>query len=246
MYTIKELADLAGTTTRTLRYYDQLNLLQPAEIGDNGYRYYSRENLLTLQQILFFRELDLPLKEIQFLLSRPDFQVLPALRQHQRALQLKVQRHRKLLDTVENTIQALEGDQEMSEKEYFNGFDEKQYLEEARELWGDTPHFQESQRKWSSYSGEQKEKIKELGGEITRRMVTKNPQAQPGDPAVQDAVEEYYQYLNRYFYTCEVEFLRGLADMWVQDPRFAVNYERIREGGAEFVRDAVHLYCDRQ
>ena len=85
-----------------------------------------------------------------------------------------------------------------------------------------------------------------LGGEITRRMVAEDPQTRPDDPAVQAAVGEYYDYLNRYFYACEVEFLRGLADMWVQDPRFAVNYERIRQGGAKFVREAVHLFCDRQ
>jgi hypothetical protein len=77
-------------------------------------------------------------------------------------------------------------------------------------------------------------------------MVTENPDASPGDPDVQAAVGEYYAYINKYFYKCEVEFLRGLADMWVNDPRFAINYEHIREGGAAFVREAVHIYCDRQ
>lgn len=76
-------------------------------------------------------------------------------------------------------------------------------------------------------------------------MVTENPDASPDDPDIQSAVGEYYAYLNKYFYTCEVGFLRGLADMWEEDPRFAVNYERIREGGATFVREAVHIYCDR-
>ena len=75
-------------------------------------------------------------------------------------------------------------------------------------------------------------------------MVTENPGTKPDDLDVQAAVGDYYDYLNKYFYTCEVEYLRGLADMWVQDPRFAVNYERIREGGALFVQDAVHIYCD--
>jgi hypothetical protein len=76
-------------------------------------------------------------------------------------------------------------------------------------------------------------------------MVTENPQANPEDGEVQAAVGEYYQYLNTYFYHCDLAFFRGLADMWVQDPRFAVNYERIREGGAAFVRQAVHHYCDQ-
>jgi hypothetical protein len=76
-------------------------------------------------------------------------------------------------------------------------------------------------------------------------MVSEDPEASPDDADVQAAIGEYHAYLNQYFYTCEISFLRGLADGWVQDPRFAINYERIREGGAAFVREAVHLYCDR-
>ena len=245
MYTIKELADLAGTTPRALRYYQQLQLLEPALIGENGYRYYDRENLLTLQQILFFRELALPLKEIQFIFSRPDFQLLPALHNHQQALLEKIARLEALLDTVASTIQDLEGELTMSDQDLFQGFDEKNYQEEAERLWGDSPQYTESIQKWSSYSSDRKDEIKRQGGEITRSMVGNAPGISPADPSVQQAVEDYYHYLNRYFYSCDVEFLRGLADMWVQDPRFAVNYERVRQGGAEFVREAVHVFCDR-
>ena len=245
MYTIKEIADLAGVTTRTLRYYDQLGLLIPSEIGENGYRYYDHNCLLRLQQVMYFRELDVPLKEIQTILSRPDFQLLPALENHRDALKDQVKRINKLLETLGKTISSLQGEGNMPEKEYFEGFDETQYEDETRERWGGTPQYAESQRKWSSYSKDQKEEIKEEGGRISMRMVTENPEALPGDSDVQTAVGEYYAYLNKYFYSCEVEFLRGLADMWVQDPRFAVNYERIREGGAAFVREAVHIYCDQ-
>ena len=87
--------------------------------------------------------------------------------------------------------------------------------------------------------------IKEEGGRLTVRMVSEDPNASPDDPDVQAAIGEYYAYLNRCFYTCEVSFLRGLADMWAADSRFAVNYERVRPGGAAFVREAVHIYCDR-
>lgn len=245
MYTIKEIADLAGVTTRTLRYYDQLELLSPAQVGDNGYRYYDQESLLRLQQILFFRELDVPLKEIQYLINRPDFQLIKALENHRVAINNQLNRLDMLLDTLEKTINSLQGVQNMSEKEYFEGFDETLYEEEPRERWGNTSQYAESQRKWSSYSKDQQEEIKEEGGRITLRMVTEKPDASPADPDVQSAVGEYYDYLNRYFYTCEVGFLRGLADMWVEDPRFAENYEHIREGGAAFVREAVHIYCDR-
>jgi len=245
MYTIKEVADLAGVTTRTLRYYDQIDLLSPAEVGSNGYRLYDLDNLLRLQQILFFRELGIPLKEIQYNLNQPDFELLPALKNHQAAIKEKVNRYQDLLRTIENTICTLQGENSMSETEYFEGFDETRYDEETRDRWGHTPQYKESQRKWSSYSKDQKEEIKKEGARITLRMVTEDPESRPHDPDVQKAVGEYYDYLNKYFYTCEVEFLRTLSDMWVQDPRFSGNYERIREGGAAFVREAVHIYCDR-
>ena len=133
----------------------------------------------------------------------------------------------------------------MTAEEYFEGFDEASYEEETKQRWGNTPQYAESQRKWASYSNEQKQEVKAEGGRLTVRMVSENPDASPDDRDVQAAIGEYFVYLNKYFYTCDLNFLRGLADMWVTDPRFANNYERIREGGAKFVREAVHIYCDR-
>lgn len=244
-YTIKEVADLAGVSTRTIRYYDEIGLLSPAETRDNGYRYYDQDSLLMLQQIMFLRELDVPLKEIHLILNQPGFNLLSGLEKHRVALQARAARLSTLIETVNQTIAMLQGESIMSDKDYFEGFDETQYEEEAKQRWGHTSQYAESQKKWSSYSNEQKEAIKFEGGEITMRMVGNDPGLSPDDPAVQAAVGDYYAYLNKYFYTCEVEFIRNLADMWVQDPRFAINYERIREGGAEFVRQAVHIFCDR-
>jgi len=133
----------------------------------------------------------------------------------------------------------------MSAEDYFEGFDETQYEAEVQQRWGHTPQYVESQRKWASYSQDERVAIKAAGSDITVRMVGTDPQVSPDDPDVQAAVGEYYAYLNRYFYNRDLEFMRNLADMWVQDPRFAANYDRIRPGGAEFVRQAVHLYCDR-
>jgi DNA-binding transcriptional MerR regulator len=244
-YTIKEIADLAGVTTRTLRYYDQIGLLEPADTGDNGYRYYDQGSLLRLQQILFFRELDVPLKDIYLIMSRPDFNLLRALEEHRASLEYRAQRLDKLIHTVDRTIANIKGDQFMTAKDYFEGFDETQYEEETRQRWGNTPQYAESQKKWASYAKEQKQAIKVEGGRLTIRMVSDDPNASPDDPDVQAAIGEYHAYINKYFYTCDVEFLRNLADMWVEDPRFAINYERVREGGAEFVRQAIHIFCDR-
>ena len=133
----------------------------------------------------------------------------------------------------------------MDDKEYFEGFDHSQYEEEVKERWGDTPQYAESQRKWKRYSREQKAAIFKKNSEITLRMVAQ-ADSSPGDEDVQTAVGEYFKHMNESFYTFNLEFFRNLSDMWVADERFAANYEKIRPGGAKFVRQAVHIYCDNQ
>jgi DNA-binding transcriptional MerR regulator len=244
-YTIKQIADLAGVTTRTLRYYDEIGLLSPYETGDNGYRYYDQSSLLCLQQILFFRELDVPLKEIQAMMSSPDFDLVQSLEEHRRSLEARAERLLTLIETVDETIATIQGEWIMSDKEYFEGFDETQYEEEVKQRWGYTPQYAESQKKWGNYTNTQKQQIKEMMGDIHVRMVGTAGMS-PDDPSVQQAVAEFHKFLNESFYTCDAEFMRNLSNMWVEDPRFAANYENIREGGAVFVREAVHIWADTQ
>jgi hypothetical protein len=128
---------------------------------------------------------------------------------------------------------------------YIKGFDKTQYEEEARQRWGETRQYAESQKKWTSYSKAKKKAIKSEGDRLIARMVSEDPNTAPDDPNVQAAIGEYYAYINKNFYTCEVGILRGLADMWVEDPRFANKFEKIRAGGTDFVREAVQIFCDR-
>jgi len=216
-YRIKEIADLAGVTTRTIRYYDEIGLLTPVDIGVNGYRLYDSGCLLRLQQILFFRELDVPLKEIGLIINRPNFNIMDALEKHRFSLKDRAKRLNILIATIDRTIEAIQGEKEMAESDYFNGFDETFYEDEAKERWGNIPQYAESHKKWASFSKEQKEAIKAEGAHIATRMAGADPNISPGDPDVQAAVGEYHAYLNKYFYTCDVSFLRGLADMWMID-----------------------------
>lgn len=245
-YTINEIARLANVSTRTIRYYDEIGLLAPAYTGKNGYRYYDRNSLLLLQQVLFFRELEMPVKEIANILENPVFNLVETLLMHRQALQKESRRIQKLISTIDNTINMIKGDREMTDQELFVGFDEEKYAKEAKDRWGDTDAYKQSIQRWSSYSETQKEKIKNEGGEITTRMVGVHAECKPGDEVIQKAVGDYLAYLNKYFYTCNAEFLRRLSMMWVEDPRFAVNYERIREGGAQFVHEAVEIFCQNQ
>src|SRR5512145_238650 len=119
MFTVKQLSKLAGVTPRTLHHYDDIGLLKPSRIGDNGYRYYGEEALLRLQQILFYRELDFPLEDIRKIMGRRDFDVLGALQSHKEALGRQVERLNRLLNTVDNTINHLKGKKIMNEKSLF-------------------------------------------------------------------------------------------------------------------------------
>ena len=109
MFTVKQLSSLAGVTPRTLHHYDQIGLLKPSQVGENGYRYYGEESLLRLQQILFYRELDLPLDEIRKIMGRRDFDALAALENHKQELEKRIESLLGLIETVDNTILHLKG-----------------------------------------------------------------------------------------------------------------------------------------
>ena len=121
-YTVKQVAALSGVSVRTLHFYDESGLLKPAYTGKNGYRFYEEPQLLTLQQILFYRDLGFALREIEELLGRPDFHRIDALRSHRNALEERLARTRRLLETIDHTIDHLEGRKPMNGKQIFAGF----------------------------------------------------------------------------------------------------------------------------
>jgi DNA-binding transcriptional MerR regulator len=121
-YTVKQVAKMSGVSVRTLHFYDETGLLKPAYYGRNGYRFYEEPQLLTLQQILFYRELGFELKEIQRVLGRPDFQKTAALRSHRKVLQKDLGRTRQLIETIDKTIQHVKGTKKMKSEHMFTGF----------------------------------------------------------------------------------------------------------------------------
>src|ERR1051325_7025868 len=134
MFTVKQLSKLAGVTPRTLHHYDAIGLLKPSRVGDNGYRYYGEESLLRLQQILFYRELGIPLEDIKNIMGRRDFDVMGALLSHKEALKKQVTRLNRLINTVDNTILYLKGNKEMSNKQLFEAFSDEQQAEYEKEI----------------------------------------------------------------------------------------------------------------
>ncbi len=133
-YTVTKLAKLSGISVRTLHWYDEIGLLKPAYYGSNGYRYYEEEQLLILQQILFFRELGFELKQIQRILRRSDFDKIAALSSHRQVLRKNVEKTRKLIETIDKTIEHLKGTKKMNEKEMFSGFSKEKQAEYEQQI----------------------------------------------------------------------------------------------------------------
>lgn len=241
-YTVKQLADLAGVSIRTLHYYDQIGLLRPEAYGANGYRYYGESAILRLQQILFFKELDFSLEQIQAVIDQPDFDVLHALQSHRAALQRKSARLERLIQTIDTTILHLKGKTQMSKQQYFEGFSEekqKQYEQEIRQRYGGQAF--EGVTDWNSYTAEQKADIQAQSEAIYRDLAA-NMHKGPESPEVQQIIARWHQHL-RYFYEPSVERLRGLAQLYTEHPDFVATFTRIHPDLPPFLRRAIEYYC---
>jgi len=246
MYTVKQLAKLAGVSVRTLHYYDQIGLLKPSSLGGNGYRHYEGEALLKLQQILFYRELDLSLDEIKAVVGRPDFDVLTALGSHREALQGRVERLRRLIQTVDNTIDHLKGNESMNAKRLFEGFSEEEqekYALEAEQMY-DPATVKASNKKWKATTAEEKQHILEEGNQVYADMVAAMPKG-PASSEVQGIVERWRRHLE-YFWSPNDDQLLGLADLYNDDPRFRANFDKMDLKLAEFMRESVKEYVKKR
>jgi DNA-binding transcriptional MerR regulator len=240
--TIKRLAELAGVSVRTLHYYDEIGLLKPESIRANGYREYGEPAMMKLQQILFYRELDLSLEEIKSILASPDFDVMEALQAHKQALGQRVERLKRLIQTVDMTILHLKGEKKMGTKQLFEAFsDEEQekYAAEAERMY-DPEIVKASQRKWKSYTEEDKQRIGDEGNAAYAVIVAAIPFG-PASPQAQAGVELWRKHMD-YFWTPNPEQLLGLAEMYNSDARFKANFDKVDPRLAEFMLEAVGIY----
>jgi DNA-binding transcriptional MerR regulator len=242
VYTVKQLSTLAGVSIRTLHYYDEIGLLKPESVGANGYRYYGEDSLLRLQQILFYRELDLPLEDIKAIMGRRDFDVLSALEGHRRALLKRVERLNHLVETVSDTVLHLKGLKEMSQKQLFKAFSEEEqekYAQEAEQMY-DPEIVRVSQKKWKSYTAADKQRIADEGNAAYEALVTAIPLG-ASSPEAQAGVERWRKHMD-YFWTPSPEQLVGLTELYNSDPRFKANFDQVDARLAEFMREAVKIY----
>lgn len=248
-YTIQKLAHLAGVSTRTLRYYDQIGLLSPARTNEAGYRIYGTKEVDVLQQILFYKEMGLELAQIKEAIQDEEFDSLAALHSHLEKLIEKRRQIDLLIENVKKTIGKEEGKNKMSDQEKFEGFkkelvekNEQKYGKEVREKYGDEV-VDQSNAKMMGLTEEQYSHMQELGEKINLLL----EEAVKNHEYVEDEIGEqvallHKEWLGYTWPTYSTQAHRGLVQMYVLDERFKAYYDKNVEGCAEFLKQAVEYH----
>jgi DNA-binding transcriptional MerR regulator len=246
---VGEVATLASVSVRTLHHYDELGLLTPSVRSGAGYRLYSDADVATLQQVLFFKELGFALGDIVKIMHDPKFDRLEALQMQRRMLQDKAAQLTLMAEAVDAAIDAQKGGVTLDPKdmlEVFGEFDPSQYEEEVKERWGDTDAYAQSASRTKRYTKDDWARYKaeaEANGVAMKALYDAG--VAPDDPRATDVAENARLLIDRWFYDCSREMHCSLGEMYVLDPRFKANYEKLSEGLAEWFRDAIKANAAR-
>ncbi|GAB6989065.1 MerR family transcriptional regulator [Paenibacillus pini] len=240
---VKEVAKIAGISVRTLHHYDDIGLLRPEKITAAGYRIYSDDDLSKLQQILFFRELAFPLKEIKQILSSLSYDQWEVMELHRNMLLAKRARMDQMIETLEKTMRSYKGEIEMNNEEKFVGFDfnNNGYEKEARERWGN-----QAVDEWNASKNTKSEdgqtELSESMNVIYRKLASLRHES-PSSEASQAVIKEWFVFLNR-IGNYSVESFKGLGQIYVEDERFTRNIDKFGEGLSIYMRDAMEVFVD--
>lgn len=243
-HSIHEVARLAGVTSRTLRHYDALGLVPPSRTGSGGIRYYDTDALVRLQRVLLLRGLGLGLATIGEVLAGETRDV-HALHAHLEWLRQERQRLARQIASVEGTIEALEGGEKPMAENMFDGFDHTQYQDEVEQRWG-TAAYAKSDAWWRGMSDAEKSQWQERAARLGADWIAAAQAGiAPDDDAAQELARRHVEWLAGIPGTPGAvrEYVTGLGEMYVADPRFAANYGGVE--GAGFVRDALAVYAER-
>lgn len=248
-YTVKQVAQMSGVSVRTLHYYDEIGLLAPSHIGANGYRYYARPALLRLQQILFYRDLGMPLGDIANTIDDPNFNQVEALEMHRVRLTAELDRHRRLIRTIDTTINELRGDKTMQNSNPFQGFSpEKQqaYEKELVDRYGAEAQagIDNSKVKMSKMSAAQMAATKIEGNAINKELVVLIDQgAVVEDAAVQVLIERHHKWVSN-FWTPNKEAYIGLGQLYTDHADFRAFYDKYDRRLVGFLAEAMRVYAE--
>lgn len=242
MMTVNEVSKLTGVSIRTLQYYDKIDLLHPAKYTRSGYRLYDDMTLEKLQQILLFRELEFPLKDIKVIMDNPNFDRSKALEQQITLLMLKKEHLENLIDLARG-IKAI-GVNKMD----FKAFDTSkidEYAAQAKSLWGNTPEYREFEEKSKNRTAQEGQIISTQMMAIFYEFGTMLELA-PNSEKVQSQVKKLQDFITGNFYNCSDEILYSLSNMYAGGGDFTESIDKTGgKGTAEFVFQAVKIYCNK-
>jgi DNA-binding transcriptional MerR regulator len=249
-YTVNKLAKLSGVSVRTLHFYDEIGLLKPAHIGSNNYRYYEEEQLLMLQQILFFRELGLPLSEIQGIVSSSDFDKINALKSHRHILEKNLDRLQILIKTIDKTISHLRGKVTMRDVEMYDGFDPKKQQEYVEYLVDSgTITQKEIDESWDNVKSWKKgnwDQFRQEGDEVNKALVAAmNAGSKPTSAEVQDLIRRHYAWVKN-FWTPTRESYIGLGQMYLNHADFRDFYQAYHPMLVMYLVEAMVIFAERE
>ncbi|MFW6693715.1 MerR family transcriptional regulator [Streptomyces sp. MAR4 CNX-425] len=244
-WSIQEIARTAGTTSRTLRHYGELGLLRPSRVAANGYRYYDEHALVRLQRILLLRELGLGLPAIADVLDDGD--EAAALGAHLELLEQERRRIGRQIASVRTTLRKLREGEPLMADEVLDGFDHTRYEEEVTRRWGKAA-YERGDRWWRALSEEQRRDFQRRQRDIAADFAAAHAAGEAPDGAVaQEITRRQYEWIAVGWQGREpsAEAFAGLGQLYVDDPRFTANYDDHGAGTAEFVRDAMRVYAER-
>jgi MerR family transcriptional regulator, thiopeptide resistance regulator len=249
-WTVGQVAERSGVTVRTLHHYDEIGLLRPSRRSASGYRLYTDEDLVRLQHVVVYRRLGFALEEVAVLLDDPEADVAAHLRRQRAAVTSRLDELAELVTAIDRALEAEVSGMQLTPEEQRELFGEdfkEEYQEEARERWGDTEAWRQSQQRTSQYTKADWQAIKAEADGINARLVEALQTGEPADSAAaMDAAEAHRRHITRWFYDCPAEMHACISEMYVSDPRFAKTYEDMAPGLAQYVRDAVHANAARQ
>ncbi|MDQ6606066.1 MAG: MerR family transcriptional regulator [Actinomycetota bacterium] len=225
---------------RTLHHYDEIGLLSPRGRSEAGYRLYAREDLERLREILMWRALGFSLAEIAELLEDAAQDRIGALRRQRELVQRDLDRLGSIARAIDLALDAHRNGTVLEEVSMFEGFDPSEYEDEARERWGHTDAYRESARRAKTYGEREWDEIRAESEQIVAGFAALFRAGEPATAqAAGEVAERHRRQISRWFYPCSHEMHCGVAEMYIADPRFAASYDRVQDGLAGFVHDAI-------
>ena len=249
--TVSQVAEVSGVSVRTLHYYDAIGLLKPTDVGTNGYRYYDRPDLLRLQQILFYRQLGMSLDKVRNTLDAPGFELAGALLSHRKHLEDEIGRQHRLIQTIDDTIADLNGENEMSDADRFKGFAPEKQAEYEDSLvdrygHGAVERIETSRQRVGKMSKAQMQAIQDEGDQVNKDLVTAIENGSGADSAdVQAMIARHHAWVS-HFWTPDAAAYAGLGQLYLDHPDFRAFYGKYDSRLVDFLAEAMQIYANEK